>query len=84
MKISLIFVALAFVAGLITNEHVGSDSSSHTLHQIETAAQTVQQDHVALERHLQSRERRDQMMFALFERVIQLIETDSQVAQHDK
>lgn len=84
MKMKLLLFALAFVAGYITNEHVGSDTGSHTLHQIETAAQTVQQDHVALERHLQSRERRDQMMFTLFERVIELMETDAQVALSDQ
>ena len=67
---------LAFVAGYLVNEHTGSDHVTRAVHTIEDTARTVQTDHVALEGHLARRERRDQMMFTLFERVITMIEND--------
>ena len=75
IKLLITFI-LAFVAGYIVNEHTGSDHVTRAVHTIEDTARTVQTDHVALEGHLARRERRDQMMFTLFERVITLIEKD--------
>ena len=72
----LITFMLAFVAGYLVNEHTGSDHVTRAVHSIEDTARTVQTDHVALEGHLARRERRDQMMFTLFERVITMIEND--------
>ena len=72
----LITFALAFVAGYIVNEHTGSDHVTRAVHSIEDTARTVQTDHVALEGHLARRERRDEMMFLTFERVLDLIEKD--------
>ena len=72
----LITFALAFVAGYIVNEHTGSDHVTRAVHSIEDTARTVRTDHVALEGHLARRERRDQMMFTLFDRIVTLIEKD--------
>ena len=72
----LITFILAFVAGYLVNEHTGSDHVARAVHSIEDTASRVQTDHVALEGHLARRERRDQMMFTLFERVMTLIEKD--------
>ena len=72
----LITFALAFVAGYIVNEHTGSDHVTRAMHSIEDTARTVRTDHVALEGHLARRERRDQMMFTLFDRIVTLIEKD--------
>jgi len=72
----LITFTLAFVAGYLVNEHTGSDHVARAVHSIEDTATTIQTDHVALEGHLARRERRDQMMFSLFERVITMIEND--------
>ena len=46
------------------------------MHSIEDTATTIRTDHVALEGHLARRERRDQMMFTLFDRIVTLIEKD--------
>ena len=72
----LITFLLAFVAGYLFNEHTGSDHVTRAVHSIEDTARTVQTDHVALEGHLARRERRDEMMFLTFERVLDLIERD--------
>ena len=72
----LITFALAFVAGYIVNEHTGSDHVTRAVHSIEDTATTIRTDHVALEGHLARRERRDEMMFTLFDRVMTLIEKD--------
>lgn len=72
----LITFALAFVAGYIVNEHTGSDHVTRAMHRVEDTASRVQADHVALEGHLARRERRDEMMFTLFDRVMTLIEKD--------
>ena len=72
----VITFALAFVAGYIVNEHTGSDHVTRAMHSIEDTATTIRTDHVALEGHLARRERRDQMMFTLFDCVITLIEKD--------
>jgi len=72
----LITFALAFVAGYIVNEHTGSDHVTRAMHSIEDTATTIRTDHVALEGHLARRERRDEMMFTLFDRVMTLIEKD--------
>ncbi len=72
----LITFALAFVAGYIVNEHTGSDHVTRAMHSIEDTATTIRTDHVALEGHLARRERRDQMMFTLFDRIVTLIEKD--------
>ena len=72
----VITFALAFVAGYIVNEHTGSDHVTRAMHSIEDTATTIRTDHVALEGHLARRERRDEMMFTLFDRVMTLIEKD--------
>ena len=72
----LITFLLAFVAGYLVNEHTGSDHVTRAVHSIEDTARTVRTDHVALEGHLARRERRDQMMFTLFDRIVTLIEKD--------
>ena len=72
----VITFALAFVAGYIVNEHTGSDHVTRAVHSIEDTATTIRTDHVALEGHLARRERRDEMMFTLFDRVMTLIEKD--------
>lgn len=75
IKYTLI-IALALITGWYAHEHVASNSVSRAVHTIENTAQTVQTDHVALERHLARRERRDDMMFELFDRVMTIIEQD--------
>ena len=67
---------LAFVAGYLVNEHTGSDHVTRAVHSIEDATSRVQADHVALEGHLARRERRDQMMFTLLERMLDLTHKD--------
>ena len=67
---------LAFVAGYLVNEHTGSDHVTRAVHSIEDTARTVRTDHVALEGHLARRERRDQMMFTLLERMLDLTHKD--------
>ena len=81
----LITFALAFVAGYIVNEHTGSDHVTRAMHSIEDTATTIRTDHVALEGHLARRERRDQMMFTLFDRIVTLIEKDVALSEqsHD-
>jgi hypothetical protein len=76
MKTILITLVLAFVAGYLTNEHTRADTITPVLHQVESATQTIQTDHVALARDLSRRERRDQEMFELFDKVLELIEAD--------
>ena len=72
----LITFLLAFVTGYLVNEHTGSDHVTRAVHSIEDTASRVRTDHVALEGHLARRERRDEMMFTLFDRVMTLIEKD--------
>lgn len=72
----IVIVAMAVMAGWFAREYTTSNTVSRAVHTIENTAQTVQTDHVALERHLARRERRDQMMFELFDRVMTIIETD--------
>jgi len=79
----LITFALAFVAGYITHEHTTADTITPVLHQVESATQAVHADLVALQGHMQSRERREHQMFQLFDRLTQLID-QSEVAQSDK
>ena len=62
MKISLLFVALAFVAGYITNEHVGSNEHSRTLHRVADQTQTIHDDLVARARHVESMPRSHQQL----------------------
>jgi hypothetical protein len=76
MKKIIITLVLAFVAGYLVNEHTRADQIAPVLHQVESATQTIQTDHVALARDLARRERRDEEMFALFDRVLTIIETD--------
>jgi len=78
MKKILITLVLAFVAGYLTNEHTRADKIAPVLHQVESATQTIQTDHVALARDLSRRERRDEEMFQLFDKVLSLIEADMQ------
>ena len=72
----IVIVAMSVMAGWFAREHTASDRVSRAVHTIENTAQTVQTDHVALERHLARRERRDEMMFELFDRVMTIIEND--------
>lgn len=80
IKYTLI-IALALITGWYAHEHVASNSVSRAVHTIENTAQTIQTDHVALERHLSRRERRDQEMFELFDQVLTLIEQQTQHKQ---
>jgi hypothetical protein len=75
IKYTLIVVA-AIAAGWFAREYTTSNTVSRAVHSIENTAETVQTDHVALERHLARRERRDEMMFELFDRVMTIIEND--------
>ena len=79
----LITAVVAFVTGYTVNEHTRADKIAPVLHQVESATQTIQSDHVALAGDLARRERRDEEMFRLFDRVLELIELDmqKQVAQ---
>ena len=74
----LITAVVAFVTGYIINEHTRADKIAPVLHQVESATQTIQTDHVALAGDLARRERRDEEMFRLFDKVLTLIETDMQ------
>lgn len=67
---------MAVMAGWFAREYTTSNSVSRAVHTIEDTATTVQTNHVALERNLARRERRDEEMFALFDRVLTIIETD--------
>ncbi len=78
MKKIIITLVLAFVAGYLVNEHTRADQITPVLHQVESETQAVQTDHVALARDLARRERRDEEMFQLFDRVLELIEADMQ------
>ena len=82
----LITTLLAFAAGYFVNEHTRADQIAPVLHQVESATQTIQTDHVALAGDLARRERRDEEMFRLFDRVLELIEADMkrQVAHHEE
>ena len=71
-----VIVAMAVMAGWFAREYTTSNTVSRAVHTIENTAQTVQTDHVALERHLARRERRDEEMFRLFDRVMSIIEQD--------
>jgi len=75
IKYTLI-VAIAMVAGWFAREYTTSNTVSRAVHSIEDSTQAVQTNHVALERHLARRERRDEMMFELFDRVMTIIEAD--------
>ena len=72
----IVIVAMSVMAGWFAREHTASDRVSRAVHTIENTAETVQTDHVALERHLARRERRDEMMFELFDQVLTIIEAD--------
>lgn len=72
----LVIVALASSAGWYAREHVTPDRVTRAVHTIENTARAVQTNHVALERDLARRERRDEEMFALFDRVLTIIEAD--------
>ena len=82
----LITAVVAFVTGYLVNEHTRADTIAPVLHQVESATQTIQSDHVALAGDLARRERRDEEMFRLFDRVLELIEADmkKQVAHHEE
>ena len=82
----LITAVVAFVTGYLVNEHTRADKIAPVLHQVESATQTIQTDHVALAGDLARRERRDEEMFRLFDRVLELIEADMkrQVAHHEE
>ena len=72
----IVIVAMSVMAGWFAREHTASDRVSRAVHTIENTAETVQTDHVALERHLARREKRDEMMFELFDQVLTIIEAD--------
>jgi hypothetical protein len=82
----LITAVVAFVTGYIVNEHTRADKIAPVLHQVESQTTRIQSDHVALARDLARRERRDQEMFELFDKVLELIEADmkKQVAHHEQ
>ena len=67
---------MACMAGWFAREYTTSNTVSRGVTTIENTAETVQTDHVALERHLARREKRDEMMFELFDRVMTIIEND--------
>ena len=74
----ILIVALATSAGWYAREHLTPDRVTRAMHTIEDTAKAVHTNHVALERDLARRERRDEEMFRLFDRVLELIETDMQ------
>ena len=82
----MLIVAVALMAGWFAREHAESNKVTRAVHTIEDTAKTVQTDHVALARDLARRERRDEEMFRLFDRVLELIEADmkKQVAHHEE
>lgn len=72
----LITAVVAFVTGYMVNEHTRADKIAPVLHQVESQTTRIQTDHVALARDLARRERRDEEMFELFDKVLQIIEAD--------
>lgn len=76
MKTMLITIVVAFVTGYFVNEHTRADQIAPVLHQVESQTTRIQTDHVALARDLARRERRDEEMFQLFDKVLQIIEAD--------
>ena len=74
----MLIVAMACMAGWFAREYTASNKVTRAVHTIEDTAKTVQTDHVALARDLARRERRDQEMFELFDKVLSLIEADMQ------
>ena len=74
----ILIVALATSAGWYAREHLTPDRVTRAMHTIEDTAKAVHTNHVALERDLARRERRDEEMFQLFDRVLELIEQDMQ------
>jgi hypothetical protein len=74
----ILIVALATSAGWYAREHLTPDRVTRAMHTIEDTAKAVHTNHVALERDLARRERRDEEMFRLFDRVLELIEQDMQ------
>ena len=74
----ILIVALATSAGWYAREHLAPDRVTRAMHTIEDTAKAVHTNHVALERDLARRERRDEEMFRLFDKVLELIETDMQ------
>ena len=74
----ILIVALATSAGWYAREHLTPDRVTRAMHTIEDTAKAVHTNHVALERDLARRERRDEEMFRLFDRVLELIESDMQ------
>jgi hypothetical protein len=74
----ILIVALATSAGWYAREHLTPDRVTRAMHTIEDTAKAVHTNHVALERDLARRERRDEEMFRLFDKVLELIEADMQ------
>jgi hypothetical protein len=72
----ILIVALATSAGWYAREHLTPDRVTRAMHTIEDTAKAVHTNHVALERDLARRERRDEEMFELFDKVLSLIEQD--------
>ena len=72
----IITAVVAFVMGYTINEHTRADKIAPVLHQVESQTTRIQTDHVALARDLARRERRDEEMFQLFDKVLSLIEQD--------
>jgi len=77
----LLLVGAAFLAGTWYNERTGADPVSHAVHQAADHVQAVQQDLVARQRDVESRDAHRQRMIGLFERVLVLIEQDMQHKQ---
>ena len=74
----MLCMATAFYTGIRFNESQAADRVSLELFTIKNQAETMEADRLARERHMQSRAEHRQSMMHMFERVLELIETDMQ------
>lgn len=77
----MLIAAVAAVAGWLINEHATADHVSRALHSIESATQTMAQDRLALEGHLESFVQREEHMMLMTDQLLSLVELQNQVAQ---
>ena len=71
----MLLLAAAFVTGVWYNEHATTDPVSHAVHQAADRVETIRQDLVARQRHLQSRDAHRERMIDLATRMITMMET---------
>ena len=77
----LLLVGAAFITGAWYNERHSTDPVSRAMHQAADRVETIRQDLVARQRHLQSRDAHRERMMHRFEQVLELIEQDMQNKQ---